>query len=651
MIGFVERNQRKEWFDDECRRALAKKNAARARMIQHETRQNVELYKALRKQQTRLFQEKKRQLEESGEQELEQLFHTRDTRKFYRGLNTARSGYTPKTEMCRGEDGSILTDEREVIARWKRYYDGHLNGAQAGDRGDGVEDHISRVVGDEVPPPSVEEVTGAVKQLKLNKSAGSDGLGAELFKMGQERLAICMHQLIVKIWEQEELPDEWKMGVIHPVYKNGDRLDCANFRAITVLNAAYKILSRILYCRLSPLASDFVGSYQAGFVGGKSTTDQIFTLRQILQKCREHRIPTHHLFIDFKAAYDTIDRTELWKTMQQYGFPGKLIRLLRATMDRVQCRVRISSMLSDPFESHRGLRQGEGVIRSAGFDHRGTIFTRSVQLLGYADDIDIIGRSTATVSDAYTRLKRAAAGIGLEINASKTKYLLAGGSDRDRARLGASVRINNDELEVVEEFAYLGSLITSDNNISSEIRRRIVQGSPAYHGLHKLLRSRRLRQSTKCTIYRTLIRPVVLYGHESWTLLTEDANALGIFERRVLRTIFGGVYVQDGWRRRMNHELAELFGEPDILTVAKAGRIRWLGHVMRMPDSCPTKKTLVSDPLGTRRRGAQRARWLDQVEQDLRNIGCHRGWRAATTNRATWKTIGDQAMSARRAQL
>uniref|UniRef100_UPI001C064A5F reverse transcriptase domain-containing protein n=1 Tax=Acinetobacter baumannii TaxID=470 RepID=UPI001C064A5F len=103
----------------------------------------------------------------------------------------------------------------------------------------------------------------------------------------------------------------------------------------------------------------------------------------------------------------------------------------------------------------------EGVIRSAGFDHRGTIFTRSVQLLGYADDIDIIGRSTATVSDAYTRLKRAAAGIGLEINASKTKYLLAGGSDRDRARLGASVRINNDELEVVEEFAYLGSLITS----------------------------------------------------------------------------------------------------------------------------------------------------------------------------------------------
>ena len=88
------------------------------------------------------------------------------------------------------------------------------------------------------------------------------------------------------------------------------------------------------FCRLAPLATNFVGSYQAGFVGGKSTTDQIFTLRQILQKCRERQIPTHHLFIDFKAAYGTIDQNELWIIMQQYQFPG--IRLLEATMGAVQ---------------------------------------------------------------------------------------------------------------------------------------------------------------------------------------------------------------------------------------------------------------------------------------------------------------------------
>ena len=77
-----------------------------------------------------------------------------------------------------------------------------------------------------------------------------------------------------------------------------------------------------------------------------------------------------------------------------------------------------------------------------------------------------------------------------------------------------------------------------------------------YHAMviNKLLNAKPM----KCQIYRTLIRPVVLYGHESWTIRAEDANALGVFERRILRTIFGGVFEHGAWRRRMNHELAEL---------------------------------------------------------------------------------------------
>uniref|UniRef100_A0A0E4G9R4 Reverse transcriptase domain-containing protein n=1 Tax=Anopheles gambiae TaxID=7165 RepID=A0A0E4G9R4_ANOGA len=119
----------------------------------------------------------------------------------------------------------------------------------------------------------------------------------------------------------------------------------------------------------------------------------------------------------------------------------------------------------------------EGVMRSAGFDIRGTICTRSLQFLGFADDIDIIGRTTEAVCEAYTRLKREAERIGLRINATKTEYLLAGSSVRDRARLGSRVSDDGDDLEVVEEFCYLGTIVTSDNKVSSEIRRRIVQGS------------------------------------------------------------------------------------------------------------------------------------------------------------------------------
>ena len=100
----------------------------------------------------------------------------------------------------------------------------------------------------------------------------------------------------------------------------------------------------------------------------------------------------------------------------------------------------------------------------------------------------------------------------------------------------------------------------------------------------------------------------------------------------------------------MNYELAELYREPGILTMAKAGRIRWLGHVMRMPDLCPTNKVFDSDPqFGIRRRGAQRTRWLDQVKRDLSEIGCLHGWEAAARDRASWRIVVDRALSHRRA--
>ncbi|XP_055626490.1 LINE-1 retrotransposable element ORF2 protein isoform X1 [Toxorhynchites rutilus septentrionalis] len=353
-------------------------------MLQRATRQNVERYRLKRRQQTHLFWEKKRRLEEKECEEMELLYRSRESRKFFKKLNASHKGFVPRAEMCRNKEGGILTNEREVIERWRQHYDEHLNSAQTGDL-DGVEEvYTGAMNNDDVPPPTMGEVKEAINQLKNHKAAGKDGLVAELFKGGPRKLVECMHRLIVRIWDTEQLPEEWKDGVICPIYKKGDKLDCGNYRAITILNCAYKILSQILFRRLSPIVSRFVGSYQARFMPGCSTTDQIFTLRQILQKCREYQVPTHHIFVDFKAAYDTIDRRQLWRIMDEHGFPRKLTRLIQATMNGVRCSVRISGELSESFETHRGLRQGdgiscllfnvalEGVMRRAGFNMWGT---------------------------------------------------------------------------------------------------------------------------------------------------------------------------------------------------------------------------------------------------------------------------------------
>ena len=88
-------------------------------------------------------------------------------------------------------------------------------------------------------------------------------------------------------------------------------------------------------------------------------------------------------------------------------------------------------------------------------------------------------------------------------------------------------------------------------------------------------------------------------------MLAEDQRALGVFERKVLRTIVGGVQMEDGtWIRQTNQELHQLLGEPPIV---HTGRLRWAGHVVRIPDNSPVKMVLDNNPVGMRRRGAQQA--------------------------------------------
>ena len=182
----------------------------------------------------------------------------------------------------------------------------HLNGARAKEQAED-NDYNGERNDEAVPVPTMNEVKEAIKQLKNNKAAGNDSLAPELFRLVPGKLIRIVHRAVVWIWETEQLPDECKDGVICPIYKKGDKLDCENYEAIKITNVAYKILSQIHFRRLSSLVNRFVERYQARFTDGRSTTDQIFTVRQILQKCREYQVSTHHLVIDFKAAYDSID--------------------------------------------------------------------------------------------------------------------------------------------------------------------------------------------------------------------------------------------------------------------------------------------------------------------------------------------------------
>jgi hypothetical protein len=110
-------------------------------------------------------------------------------------------------------------------------------------------------------------------------------------------------------------------------------------------------------------------------------------------------------------------------------------------------------------------------VRRLKLQTNGSIFNKQTQILGYADDIDIIGRSQAAVREAFFAPEGEANKVGLKINKSKTKYMIAAGNERKIRDVGQSVVFGDETFQVVKEFVYLESLVTPNNDVNLEIQR------------------------------------------------------------------------------------------------------------------------------------------------------------------------------------
>ncbi|GFS15762.1 endonuclease-reverse transcriptase [Elysia marginata] len=157
---------------------------------------------------------------------------------------------------------------------------------------------------DDSPPIQKSEVEAAVKSLKLGKAPGVDNIPSELLKAGGEEVKNILTALCQRIWNEKKWPTEWTKSLVVPLPKKGNLRLCNNYRTISLISHPSKVMLRVILNRLKPKAGEILAEEQAGFRAGRSTVEQIFNCRILIEMHMQHQRDMFHNFIDFKEAFD-----------------------------------------------------------------------------------------------------------------------------------------------------------------------------------------------------------------------------------------------------------------------------------------------------------------------------------------------------------
>lgn len=455
-------------------------------------------------------------------------------------------------------------------------------------------------------------IADCIKRLPRRKAPGVDHLRAEMLIPIAADLSQILSVFFSLCWRWCQVPSQWRLAQVFPIHKKGDPDDPGNYRPISLTSILRKLLEMVLQPQLEEFSPP-IDVAQGGFRAQRSAMDQALCLHDLVHAYQtiHYRYPTV-VFLDIKAAYDTVDRGVIWKALRRSGTPLPLLGFLQHLFDDVQISVLIDNQTSQPFSPSTGVLQGSVLspmlysiyINSLPQALRAAASptTTRVQLpdqeepipinsLLFADDVAIFG-SKAEVAQMLSIAATHSHTLGYRWNPSKCAVL-----NHPLGRGGGvnpnPLTLYNATLPQVDDFVYLGiPFVRSGISSTLLVTNRFKGTMAAMSALHKMGAHRSgfsLLLSTK--LYQTFIRPKFEYGLAVTHLYKKDIAKLEQLQDRCLRLIVGG------WSSSSTRALKAMTTVPDVSWRVEILQTKYLLRFDDLPEDCLLK--LVSDQLGS----------------------------------------------------
>ena len=292
----------------------------------------------------------------------------------------------------------------------------------------------------------------------------------------------------------------------------------------------------------------FLSNAQFAYRIGYSTRDAVFALRLILSNALLSS-DVHIAFIDFTKAFDGISRDALFKLLMKYDISSRMLKVIMNMYSKMSSKVRTNAGESENFPQAKGLMQGEclsptlfacyinrlekkiNAIKEMGVTMNG----QKISLLIYADDLVLINRSSDGLQKGLDALKQFCETRQLMVNTNKTKIMLV---TKKRRYQQPTVAYNNELLQSVDNFTYLGVNFSKSNSFTKGLKERSQQiyQSQSVLDLHTLKHPSASAFHT-FELFDTLLKTKLLYGYEIWG--TGNYEALEQYHTRFIKRTLG----------------------------------------------------------------------------------------------------------------
>ncbi|MES9880789.1 MAG: reverse transcriptase family protein [Sedimenticola sp.] len=434
------------------------------------------------------------------------------------------------------EDGELVTEHNEVLEKWKTDFCSLLNPSADNlvelDQVDvmyNVDDNVNDMH-QLACDFTMSEVKTAVYKVKKNRSAGVDNIPGEVLK--NDNVIAFLHKLCNMCYRSGTVPDIWSKSLICPIPKgtSSDPRDPLSYRGIAITPVAYKVYCTLLNDRVTKWTElkGILYDGQNGFRKGRSTIDHISALTNIIETRKKMKKSTFCAFIDFKKAYDSINRDILWSKLDKLGFTGTLLNAIKSIYNNVLYSVKLNGFTTDFFSVTCGLKQGCSLspilfnlyindlslkIRALGKGVR--IDDDIVSILLFADDVVLIAESEADLQAMLNELGDWCVRNAMNINPTKSNIV----QFRNPSVMISDFifNVNGNVVSYASQYKYLGLVLSEhlDFNITA---KTVAQSAGRALGLliakSKTLGGLQYDVFTK--LYESIVCPVILYGAAIW---------------------------------------------------------------------------------------------------------------------------------------